>query len=161
MSNPKGRRDPYYSHWADHAALRTLESIGDDAAARGLTVAAGITPSGVVHVGNFREVMTVDLVVRALARGAGPDARVDGIMSMGVIALDADDDVEELYAVFGRQAIRRVPVVDHDRVVGVISLDDALVSTASQMAVLSGVLSTQIDYPHARDEAEPPAVIRR
>ena len=29
---------------------------------------------------------------------------------MGVVALDADDDVEELYAVFGRHAIRRVPV---------------------------------------------------
>ena len=78
---------------------------------------------------------------------------------MGVVALDADDDVEELYAVFARHAIRRVPVVDHDRVVGMISLDDALVSTAGQMAALSGVLSTQIAFPHARDEAEPPAVV--
>ena len=40
-----------------------------------------------------------------------------------------------------------------------ISLDDALVSTAGQMAALSGVLSTQIAFPHARDEAEPPAVV--
>jgi len=31
-----------------------------------VTVAAGITPSGVIHVGNFREVITVDLVARAL-----------------------------------------------------------------------------------------------
>ena len=100
-----------------------------------------------------------DLVVRALARGLGSDGRVDGVMSMGVVALDADDDVEELYAVFARHAIRRVPVVDHDRVVGVISLDDALVSTAGQMAALAGVLSTQIAFPHVRDEAAPPAVI--
>lgn len=52
------------SHWADVAAGRTL------AAHPGLTritVAAGITPSGVVHIGNFREVITVDLVARALA----------------------------------------------------------------------------------------------
>lgn len=100
-----------------------------------------------------------DLVVRVLARGAAADGRIDGVMSMGVVALDADEDVEELYAVFGRHAIRRVPVVDHDRVVGMISLDDAVVSTSSQMAALSGVLSTQIAFPHARDEAEPPAVV--
>ena len=30
-----------------------------------IVAAAGITPSGVVHIGNFREVITVDLVVRA------------------------------------------------------------------------------------------------
>jgi lysyl-tRNA synthetase class 1 len=39
-----------------------------------LTVAAGITPSGVVHVGNFREVMSVDLVARAM-RDQGVDVR--------------------------------------------------------------------------------------
>lgn len=30
------------------------------------TCASGITPSGTVHIGNFREIMTVDLVARAL-----------------------------------------------------------------------------------------------
>jgi lysyl-tRNA synthetase class 1 len=59
--------DPYYSHWADIAARRVLESHPDaDADANPIVVAAGITPSGVVHIGNFREVMTVDLVARAL-----------------------------------------------------------------------------------------------
>jgi CBS domain-containing protein len=127
------------------AALLADQGVGS------LVVVDGDQPVGIVT--------DRDLVVRALARGIGPDARVDGIMSMGVVALDADDDVEELYAVFARHAIRRVPVVDHDRVVGMISLDDALVSTAGQMAALSGVLSTQIAFPHARDEAEPPAVV--
>jgi lysyl-tRNA synthetase class 1 len=59
--------DPYFSHWADIAARRVVAAHprpeGDE---RPIVVAAGITPSGVVHVGNFREVMTVDLVARAL-----------------------------------------------------------------------------------------------
>ena len=63
--------DPYFSHWADHAARRTLEAHEGEAR---LTVAAGITPSGVVHVGNFREVMSVDLVARAM-RDQGVDVR--------------------------------------------------------------------------------------
>jgi len=55
--------DPYYSHWADIAARRVVAAHPDSDP---IVVAAGITPSGVVHVGNFREVMTVDLVARAL-----------------------------------------------------------------------------------------------
>ncbi len=50
-------------HWADHAAKRTLAAHPDR---RPIVVAAGITPSGVVHIGNFREVITVDFVARAL-----------------------------------------------------------------------------------------------
>jgi lysyl-tRNA synthetase class 1 len=56
-------QDPYFSHWADHAAQRTIAAHPD---AEVYTVAAGITPSGVVHIGNFREIITVDLVARAL-----------------------------------------------------------------------------------------------
>jgi lysyl-tRNA synthetase, class I len=59
------------NHWADQAAERTLRAHPD---APHITVAAGITPSGVVHVGNFREVITVDLVARAL-RDRGLDVR--------------------------------------------------------------------------------------
>lgn len=60
--------DPHLNHWADQAAERTLRAHPDGAGAGAgpLAVAAGITPSGVVHVGNFREVITVDLVARAL-----------------------------------------------------------------------------------------------
>lgn len=99
-----------------------------------------------------------DLIVRGLARNVAPDSRIDSLMSMGVVALDADEDVQELYAVFAREAIRRVPIVDHDKVVGVVSLDDALVSTAAGLADLAGVLAGQIMFPHARDEPPAPAV---
>ncbi len=63
--------DSYYSHWADIAARRTLAAHPD---ASSIVLAAGITPSGVVHVGNFREVMTVDLVARAF-RDQGVEVR--------------------------------------------------------------------------------------
>jgi lysyl-tRNA synthetase class 1 len=55
--------DPYFSQWADIAARRVVAAHPDTDP---IVLAAGITPSGVVHVGNFREVMTVDLVARAL-----------------------------------------------------------------------------------------------
>lgn len=55
--------DPYFSHWADIAGRRTLAA---NPGRSKIVLAAGITPSGVVHIGNFREVITVDLVARAL-----------------------------------------------------------------------------------------------
>ena len=50
-------------HWADVYAEQVIREKGD----KELYVAAsGITPSGTVHIGNFREIISVELVVRAL-----------------------------------------------------------------------------------------------
>ena len=51
--------------WPDNVAKKIIEAKGD---LPQYTVAAGITPSGVVHIGNFREIMTVDLVAKALRK---------------------------------------------------------------------------------------------
>ncbi|MDR2303766.1 MAG: lysine--tRNA ligase [Treponema sp.] len=51
------------AHWADETALRIIREKGEKEL---YTCASGITPSGTVHIGNFREIMSVDLVVRAL-----------------------------------------------------------------------------------------------
>lgn len=50
-------------HWADQVAEKIIKERGD---LPSYTVASGITPSGTVHIGNFREIITVDLVYRAL-----------------------------------------------------------------------------------------------
>ena len=50
-------------HWADQAAERVIKTKGNK---HKYTCAAGITPSGTIHIGNFREIITVDLVSRAL-----------------------------------------------------------------------------------------------
>jgi lysyl-tRNA synthetase, class I len=52
-------------HWTDIAAENIIRERGDK---ENYVVAAGITPSGVVHVGNFREMITIDLVKRALEK---------------------------------------------------------------------------------------------
>ncbi len=50
-------------HWADNSAKRVLEVFPNE---KEYTVASGITPSGYIHVGNFREVITSEMVRRAL-----------------------------------------------------------------------------------------------
>jgi lysyl-tRNA synthetase class 1 len=58
-------------HWADECALKIVREKGEKDQ---YTCASGITPSGTVHIGNFREIISVDLVVRAL-RDLGKKAR--------------------------------------------------------------------------------------
>lgn len=59
------------SHWADQTAEKIIRERGvlEDGSRREVfTCASGITPSGTVHIGNFREIISVDLVARALRR---------------------------------------------------------------------------------------------
>ena len=62
---------PKTSHWADVNADRIIREKGDKAR---YTCASGITPSGTVHIGNFREIISTELVVRAL-KERGKDVR--------------------------------------------------------------------------------------
>ncbi|MCI5524138.1 MAG: lysine--tRNA ligase [Treponema sp.] len=65
------RNEKELCHWADLQAARILKEKGD---LESYTCASGITPSGTVHIGNFREIITVDLIVRAL-RDRGRNVR--------------------------------------------------------------------------------------
>ena len=51
------------NHWADLNADKIIREKGDKAQ---YVCASGVTPSGTVHIGNFREIISVALVVQAL-----------------------------------------------------------------------------------------------
>ncbi|MFA5699280.1 MAG: lysine--tRNA ligase [Sphaerochaeta sp.] len=59
------------THWADIYADKIIREKGEKDV---YTCASGITPSGTVHIGNFREIISVELVVRAL-RQKGKNVR--------------------------------------------------------------------------------------
>jgi lysyl-tRNA synthetase class 1 len=70
-------------HWADVVAAE-LAAVGDSH-----IVATGITPSGPIHVGNMREVLTADLIVRA-CQDRGLDAEL-------VYVADDADPLRKVY----------------------------------------------------------------
>ena len=79
MNQPQS--GPASVHWADIHADRIIREKGPLGSSRNdgsikdrYTCASGITPSGTVHIGNFREIISVELVVRAL-REKGQTAR--------------------------------------------------------------------------------------
>lgn len=67
-----------------------------------------------------------DMVVRALAKGQGPDTRVRDVMTQDVLYCFEDEDMDHVVQNMGNVQVRRLPVVDRDkRLVGVVSLADA------------------------------------
>lgn len=100
-----------------------------------------------------------DLVLRVLARNLPSDTRVDDVMSMNVIALDAGADVRDALRAFSLHAVRRLPIVDHGRVTGLLSLDDLVVVLSNQLGEVTQGLAAQLLFPHAFDEPSPPTIV--
>jgi CBS domain-containing protein len=130
---------------ADTAALMASTGVGS------VIVVDGDVPVGIVT--------DRDIVTRGVAQQYPTDGRVDGLMSMGLIALDTHRDFEDLVHVFRDHAIRRVPIVDHNRVVGIASLDDVMVFAIGELSDVSKVLAGQIMFPHAGDEPPKPSPV--
>jgi CBS domain-containing protein len=66
-----------------------------------------------------------DLVVRGLAGGLDPQAtKVGDICSSVVVTLGPDDSVDLAVQLMRDRAVRRLPVLDEGRPVGIVSLGD-------------------------------------
>jgi signal-transduction protein with cAMP-binding, CBS, and nucleotidyltransferase domain len=145
-------------------AVRPPVTVPSDASVRDAAraMAAGGVGSVIVVDGD-RPVGVVtdrDLVVRSMARDLPVDARVDAVMSMGVVAVDHDADVGDAVRIFGTHAFRRLPVVEGHRVVGVVAVDDLLISLTNQLADVTRGLSAQVLFPHGGDEPMVPMVTK-
>ncbi|MEU1271527.1 CBS domain-containing protein [Streptomyces sp. NPDC005799] len=77
-----------------------------------------------------------DLVVRALAEGGDPEqTTVAGACSDDLVTVAPDDDLDRAIRLMREHAVRRVPVVDHGRPVGIVSLGDAAMERDPQSAL--------------------------
>jgi CBS domain-containing protein len=65
-----------------------------------------------------------DIVVRALAEGKGPDTPVDEVDTESVKTLTPDQTVDDAIRIVREDDVRRVPVVQDGRPVGIVSLGD-------------------------------------
>jgi CBS domain-containing protein len=65
-----------------------------------------------------------DIVVRGLAAGKGPDTPIDEVTTSDVKTIGPDQTVDDALAIVRDENVRRVPVVDGDRPVGIVSIGD-------------------------------------
>jgi CBS domain-containing protein len=80
----------------------------------------------VVTGGSVRGVLTDrDIVVRVVAEGRDPhDVKLGEVLSAGVVTANPDDSADSIVTLMREKAIRRVPVVEGSRPVGIVSIGD-------------------------------------
>lgn len=94
-----------------------------------------------------------DLVVRALARRASAEARVDSVMSTDLVTLAPDADLRDALEVFEEQPIRRLPLVDGERLAGMLTMDDLVVDLTADLTRLTRPVVGQVLFGHREPEA--------
>lgn len=134
------------------AADRTITDAAQEMDRRAVGALVVVDPDGPVGIVTDR-----DLVVRGLARRADPDARVDSVMSTDLVVLPADADLRDALTVFESHPLRRLPLVDGNRVVGMLTMDDLVVDLAGDLARLTRPVTAQVLFGHS--EPSTPATV--
>jgi len=77
-----------------------------------------------------------------------PATRVRDIMSRSVVCARPEQSVEECMAVMTARAVRHLPVLDQDRVVGIVSIGDMVKSVIDEQKFIIDQLEHYIHGDH-------------
>jgi CBS domain-containing protein len=85
-----------------------------------------IGPVPVVEEGRLTGIVTDrDIVVRVVAEGRDPNSTTVGeIASSDLVTVSPDDDIDVALQQLARKQVRRIPVVEGDRLVGIVAQAD-------------------------------------
>jgi CBS domain-containing protein len=77
-----------------------------------------------------------DVTIRVVAEGLDPKTtKVGDVSSVGLTVLSPDDTVDDAVRLMREQAIRRLPIVESGRPVGIVSLGDLALARAPESAL--------------------------
>lgn len=86
-----------------------------------------------------------DLTARVVGQGRDPrTTRLADVMSAPVVTLSTSDSQADAIQIMQTRSIRRIPLVDGERLVGMVTLDDLFLDEAAPLDELSAVVHAQI-----------------
>ena len=88
-----------------------------------------------------------DLAIRVLAEGRGPDTPVREVMTPDPATCSPDDDVDKVERLMAERQVRRIPVVENGRVVGVVAQADLALHPSAVSDREVGHLVEEISQP--------------
>ncbi|MFD0268216.1 CBS domain-containing protein [Streptomyces sp. NPDC127106] len=144
---------------APAVSVNTTTTIGE--AARHMDVYA-VGCLVVTEGGVLRGIVTDrDIAVRAVAAGLDRDDPIGEVMTTPVVTVDVTDDIHAAYRTFRNSGVRRLPVLDGQRVVGMLTLDDLLMDVFRRVADLLGPVAWSVleEPPGPQDEIGPRAQV--
>ena len=115
----------------------TLDAAGSVSDAARAMRQNGIGDVIVVRDGRIHGLVTDrDLAIRVIAEGRDPKSTTVGDVCSGNLAcLSPDDDVSKAVRLVRERAVRRIPIVEGDRPVGVLSIGDLAIERDSRSAL--------------------------
>lgn len=85
-----------------------------------------------------------DLVVRNVSHGGEPVVRVRAVMTKDVATVQAPDEIATAACLMRERGVRRLPVLDGERVIGVISADDLLIWLATMLGAIASPVLVEV-----------------
>jgi CBS domain-containing protein len=106
--------------------VRATEPSATIADAAKTMASEDIGPIPVVEGGRIVGIVTDrDIVVRVIAAGKDPNSTTVGeIASSDVVTVAPDDDIDDALTMMAQNQVRRLPVVEGDRLVGIVAQAD-------------------------------------
>lgn len=134
---------PSGSSIADAARLMDRKVVG------ALVVVDGDHPIGIVT--------DRDLTVRGLGRQLPGDTPVDQVMTTDLVTLPADADLRDAIKVFYRHPVRRLPLMEESRMVGMLTVDDLVIDVVNDLESLVRPVFGQVVFgsPDRQPEDRP------
>lgn len=101
----------------------------------------------VMQAGQLRGIVTERDYARKVVAGglSSESARVRDIMTVDVFTTDVDQNIDECMMLMTEKRIRHLPVVDGDRVLGIISIGDLMKAIISDNQRALGALDRSAD----------------
>jgi len=110
----------------------------------------------VMDEGKLRGIVTDrDLTINVLTNGAKSDAPVERYMSTDVVTGAPDWSLAQVADVMGKHQIRRLPIVENDNVIGIVSLGDVALHTTQRETVAKSLKNISEVTRDAFDTATP------
>jgi len=95
-----------------------------------------------------------DLALRVVGAGLDPTmTEVSEVMSSDVATVASDGTVEQAIEIMRARHVRRVPVVKGEHVVGLVTLDDVMLSGDAEPSTLAEIVRGQLAEPARRKPA--------
>jgi CBS domain-containing protein/uncharacterized protein (DUF2267 family) len=140
-------------------ALRSTTSVLDAARAiEGNNIGAVVVQDKGSVVGIVTD---RDLAIRALGRGLDPRKTTLGeVMTAGIVSLAPGDTQASAIRLMQKRNIRRIPLVEGGRCVGMVTLDDLLLDEAAPIDRLAAIVEAQIGEGGPASSARSPSRLR-
>lgn len=86
-----------------------------------------------------------DLAVRVLGKGLDANAtKLAEVMTSPIVTLSPTDNQSDAIRLMQQRNIRRIPLVEAERIVGIVTLDDLLLDEAAPLEQLAAIVEAQI-----------------